>query len=69
MCYGCVISSIARRKNKTKTMSSVMQLVVPFLVALVVLGIFQLVAYLHIQLTDGELAEVEEDDSEEFSTL
>ena len=35
-------------------MSTFLQFAVPFVTALLVLGIFQLVAYLHIQLTEAD---------------
>lgn len=36
-------------------MSAFLQFAVPFVTALLVLGIFHLVAYLHLQLTDSDL--------------
>ena len=42
-------------------MSNLLQFIVPFLTALLVLGIFHLVAYLHLQLSEGELVEADDD--------
>lgn len=41
-------------------MSTFLQFAIPFVTALLVLGIFHAVAYLHIQLTETDLADDDE---------
>lgn len=41
-------------------MSTFLQFAIPFVTALLVLGIFHAVAYLHIQLSEADLADEDE---------
>lgn len=48
-------------------MTPLLQFAVPFVTALALLGIFHAVAYLHIQLSEADLAEPDEEDQPQAS--
>ena len=53
----------------TKNMSTMLQFLVPLLTALLVLGVFHLVAYLHLQLAEAEVELDEPDSASELTSL